>query len=67
MRGGKRLNSGGPRPGAGRPRTGEVRIECVVPRHVFDGLVQMETPTHYRTRVAAQILTDYFRVANLRS
>lgn len=43
--------------GRGRPRLGDVRIECVVPRAVMDELIRREKQGHgYRTRVAANIL-----------
>jgi hypothetical protein len=41
----------------GRPRLGDARIECVVPRAVLDALKVRESSTGiYRTRIAAEIL-----------
>jgi hypothetical protein len=57
-RGGKRPNTGGPRPGSGRPRLGEIRVRCTLPRAVYELLLALETPERYRTRIAAQILTQ---------
>jgi len=47
----------------GRPRLGTVRVECSVPKAVFDKLVQEEARTNvYRTRVAAHVLCSWANV-----
>jgi len=44
----------------GRPRLDNVRVECSVPKQVFEKLVQVETESgQYRTRVAAGILCEW--------
>ena len=46
----------------GRPRlpSPNYRLECMVPKAVFDKLVQEEKETNvYRTRVAAGVLTEW--------
>jgi hypothetical protein len=46
-----------PQRGRGRPRLGDYRIECVVPKAALDELKRRETATGiYRTRIAANIL-----------
>jgi hypothetical protein len=46
--------------GRGRPRLNNVRIECMVPREVYDQLVKVESSTEvYRTRVAAAVLCEW--------
>jgi hypothetical protein len=45
--------------GRGRPRlnTPNVRVECMIPRTVYDRLIAAEQAGHgYRTRIAAKIL-----------
>jgi hypothetical protein len=43
--------------GRGRPKLDTVRVECMVPRDVYDKLVQAEERGEaYRTRVAASVL-----------
>jgi hypothetical protein len=44
----------------GRPRVGDVRIECIVPKEVMTLLIERETSTNiYRTRIAAHILCNW--------
>jgi hypothetical protein len=44
----------------GRPRLDNVRVECMVPRAVYDRLVAEEQAGRgYRTRVAANVLCDW--------
>ena len=44
----------------GRPRLDNVRVECMVPRSVYDRLVAEERAGNgYRTRVAASVLCDW--------
>ena len=41
----------------GRPKLGEWRLQCIVPRAVLDELLRREEQSGiYRTRVAAEIL-----------
>ena len=50
---------GGYRPGFGRKPRDTVRIECSIPRSVYDELLRREHATGvYHTRVAAQILCE---------
>jgi len=43
----------------GRPRLGDVRLETIVPKAVWEELLRREAATGvYRTRVAANILTE---------
>ena len=43
--------------GPGRPKLGDCRLECVIPKAVMDELMKIEVTTgQYRTRVAARIL-----------
>lgn len=52
------MRRGGKRSGAGRPRLGDARIECIVSQSVLDALKTREAVTGiYRTRIAAEILT----------
>jgi hypothetical protein len=45
--------------GRGRPRLGEYRVECTVPRAVLDELLRREQATgQYRSRICADILCD---------
>jgi hypothetical protein len=47
----------------GRPKLNNVRVECMVPRAVYDRLVAEEQAGHgYRTRVAAGVLCDWANV-----
>jgi hypothetical protein len=47
----------------GRPKLGDCRVECVVPKAVYDRLVAEEQAGHgYRTRVAAGVLCDWANV-----
>jgi hypothetical protein len=44
----------------GRPRTDNVRIECMVPKEVMRLLVQREQAGQgYRTRIAANVLCQW--------
>ena len=44
----------------GRPRVGDCRVECVVPREVMALLLQREAETNtYRTRIAANVLCEW--------
>ena len=44
----------------GRPRLDNVRVECMVPRSVYERLVAEERAGHgYRTRVAAKVICDW--------
>jgi hypothetical protein len=44
----------------GRPRLGNYRLECLLPREVLDKLVQVEAATNvYRTRVAANVWCEW--------
>jgi hypothetical protein len=48
--------------GRGRPRllVPNVRVECMVPKAVYDQLVKAEAATNvYRTRVAAAVLCEW--------
>jgi hypothetical protein len=48
--------------GRGRPRLAvpNVRIECMVPKHVVEVLIMREKLGHgYRTRIAARVLCDW--------
>lgn len=50
---------GGKRPGSGRPKLDNVRIECMVPRLALEKLIEREASKGtYRTRIAAEILTQ---------
>lgn len=53
------------RRGRGRPRLDNVRVECSVPRDVFEQLVAEERVTGtYRTRVAANVLCDWAKTSD---
>ena len=46
----------------GRPSLDTVRVEVMVPRHVFDQLLAEESASHgkiYRTRVACNVLCEW--------
>jgi hypothetical protein len=46
--------------GRGRPKLGDVRLECTVPQRVMEALIQHENETGiYRTRVAALALCQW--------
>jgi hypothetical protein len=53
------VNNGGKRVRAGRPHRDSVRIECSIPRPVYDELTRRESSTGvYRSRIAATILCE---------
>ena len=44
----------------GRPKLNNVRVECMVPRDVYDRLIEQEQAGRgYRTRVAANVLCEW--------
>ena len=44
----------------GRPRVGDCRVECVVPRQVMELLITRERMGNgYRTRIAARVLCEW--------
>jgi hypothetical protein len=44
----------------GRPRLGEYRLECMLPRAVLDALIERENESGvYRTRIAANVLCEW--------
>lgn len=46
--------------GRGRPRVGDYRLECTVPRAVMDLLIQRETSGHgYRSAIARNVLCEW--------
>jgi hypothetical protein len=46
--------------GRGRPRLDTRRVECMVPREVYEQLIREEAATNvYRTRVAAHVLCEW--------
>jgi hypothetical protein len=50
---------GGKRPRSGRHPRATVRVECSVPRQIYDELVRLEGESGvYRTRIAASLLTE---------
>jgi hypothetical protein len=50
---------GGRRPRSGRPRTDNVRIECSVPRVIYNELLRCEAESGtYRTRLAAALIAE---------
>jgi len=46
--------------GRGRPRLGNKRVECMVPKPVLDQLMKEEAKTGiYHTRIAANVLCNW--------
>jgi hypothetical protein len=51
--------------GRGRPRCGDWRLECVLPRYVLEELMREEIASGlYRTRVAANVLINWAQKSN---
>jgi hypothetical protein len=52
------MSWGGRRDGAGRPKLGNARVLCVLPRPVFKALLERENQTGVaRSRIIAEIVT----------